>query len=101
MAKMNVAFGRLMHRGGEPDAGAVFRTDDLTTEDLTPGAANSVSVGAVPRVGMAVRLATDTTCYVAFGVTPDATVAGSRILLLANTVTVFEIPKSHKVACAT
>lgn len=72
--------------------------DSAVSQALTPSGTNQQSSAATKPF---VRVATDTTIYVAIAANPDATVTGSRFLVLANTVEYFQIDIGNKVGVAT
>lgn len=83
-----------------PDAPVMPPT---ATQTLTPIATNTASTAAAPASGAPLycRVATDTQIYIAFGAAPDATVAGTRVMMPANTVATFRVQPGDKAAVAT
>lgn len=74
-----------------------------SAQTITPIATNTASTATAPSSGgpLYCRVATDTQIYIAFGSSPDATVAASRVMMPANTVATFRVQPGDKAAVAT
>jgi hypothetical protein len=102
MALTHFAFGKAANFGtGVLDV--MNDNEDLTSEGLTPGAANQQTTAVAPNVGgrAMCQVATDTAVYVAFGTAPNATNAALRFFMPANTIARFSVAAGDKAAVVT
>jgi len=87
MALTHFAFSR----GGYLGAGGIMPAldfDDIVSEGIAPSGSNQQTTAEAPNVGQRplCLVSTDTAVYVAFGSSPNATTAASRVFVPANAV---------------
>lgn len=100
MAVTQFAFGSVRTFVGGALIPAVATTLP-TSEAKTPSASNQQTTAAATSRQNICRVATDTAVYVAFGASPDATVATARYFMPANTVEYFAVIAADKGAVVT
>lgn len=91
MATVEVAFVALAN-------GVIDSAGFSSTQVITSSASNQVSTAGAANGDSALITATGGNVYIAFGASPDATVAATRRLVLDGTSRPFAVPTGHKVA---